>query len=99
MLLPIEETITDLADSDKPPVNSKLIDLSHLNPEELRVFKQAWAAIEPKRRQQIMYRLVELIQDSLKLSFDSIFKNCLKDRDAEVRSKAIEGFGRVRRHL
>ena len=91
MLLPIEETITDLADSDKPPVNSKLIDLSHLNPEELRVFKQAWAAIEPKRRQQIMYRLVELIQDSLKLSFDSIFKNCLKDRDAEVRSKAIEG--------
>jgi len=42
MLLPIEETITDLADSDQPPVNSKLIDLSNLNPEELRVFKQAW---------------------------------------------------------
>jgi len=41
MLLPIEETITDLADSDKPPLNSRLIDLSNLNPEELRILKQA----------------------------------------------------------
>ncbi len=37
MLLPIEETITDLTDSDKPLVNSRQIDLSNLNPEELRV--------------------------------------------------------------
>ncbi len=91
MLLPIEKTIADLADSDKPLVNSKLIDLSNLNPEDLRVFKQAWAAIELKRRQQIMYRLVEFSQGNFEFNFDSIFKNCLKDRDAEVRSKAIEG--------
>ncbi|GAG53032.1 unnamed protein product, partial [marine sediment metagenome] len=91
MLLPIEETIADLADSDKPLLNSRLIDLSNLNPEELRIFKQAWAAIEPRRRQQIMYRLVEFSEDNPELNFDSIFKNCLKDRDAEVRSKAIEG--------
>ena len=43
MLLPIEETIADLADSDKPLLNSRLIDLSNLNPEELRVLEQAWA--------------------------------------------------------
>jgi len=91
MLLPIEETIADLADSDKPLLNSRLIDLSNLNPEELRIFKQAWAAIEPRRRQQIVYRLVEFSKDNLELNFDSIFKNCLKDRDADVRSKAIEG--------
>ena len=91
MLLPIEETIADLADSDKPLINSRLIDLSDLNPEELRTFKRAWAAIEPKRRQQIVYRLIELSKDNFELNFDSIFKNCLKDQDAEVRSKAIEG--------
>ena len=91
MLLSIEETIADLADSDKPLLNSRLIDLSTLNPEELRILEQAWAAIEPKRRQQIVYRLVELSEDNFELNFDSIFKNCLKDRDAEVRSKAIEG--------
>jgi len=43
MLLSIEETITDLANNDKPLLNSRLIDLSSLNPEELRILKQAWA--------------------------------------------------------
>ncbi len=41
MLLPIEETIADLADNDKPLLNSRLIDLSNLNQEELRIFEQA----------------------------------------------------------
>ena len=91
MFLSIEETIADLADSDKPLLNSRLIELSNLNPEEIRILEQAWAAIELKRRQQIVYRLVELSEDNLELNFDSIFKNCLQDRDAEVRSKAIEG--------
>jgi len=91
MLLPIEETITDLADNDKPILSSRLIDLSNLNPEELRILEQAWSAIEPKRRQQIVYRLVKLSEDNFELNFDSIFKSCLKDRDAGVRSKAIEG--------
>ncbi len=91
MFLSIEETIADLADSDKPLLNSRLIDLSNLNPEEIRILERAWAAIELKRRQQIVYRLVELSEDNLELNFDSIFKNCLEDRDAEVRSKAIEG--------
>lgn len=91
MLLSIEETIADLADSDKPLLNSRLTQLSNLNPEEIRILEQAWAAIEPKRRQQIVYRLVELSKDNLELNFDSIFENCLEDRDAEVRSKAIEG--------
>ncbi len=91
MFLSIEETIADLADSDKPLLNSRLIDLSNLNPEEIRILEQAWAAIELKRRQQIVYRLVELSDDNLELNFGSIFKNCLEDRDAEVRSKAIEG--------
>ena len=42
MLLSIEKTIADLADSDQPLLNSRLIELSNLNPEELRFFEQAW---------------------------------------------------------
>jgi hypothetical protein len=91
MLFPIEETIAYLANSDKPLTISRLIDLSNLNPEELRIFKHTWATIEPKRRHRIIYRLVELSEDNLTLNFGNIFKNCLKDQDAEVRSKAIEG--------
>ncbi len=91
MSLPIEETIADLANSDTPLLNSKLAELSNLSSEELALFEQAWAAIEPKRQGEIMYRLVELAEDNFELDFDNIFKNRLKDEDAEVRSKAIEG--------
>ena len=44
MLLSIEETLADLANSDKPLLNSKLIDLSNLNQEELRILEQTWEA-------------------------------------------------------
>ncbi len=91
MPLPIEETIADLGNGDNPLLTSRLADLSNLNSEESRFLEQVWAAIEPKRRRQIVHRLVELAEDNFELNFDSIFKNCLKDQDVEVRSKAIEG--------
>ena len=89
--LPIAETIAHLGDSDKPLLNSKLVELSNLNSEELALFEEAWETIEPERRSQIMHRLVELAEDNFELDFDDIFKNHLNDQDAEVRSKAIEG--------
>ena len=91
MSLSIEETIANLGNRDKPLLSSRLIELSNLNSEEMEFLEQAWATIEPKRRRQITYRLVELAEDNVELNFDSIFKSCLKDQDAEVRSKAIEG--------
>ncbi|MDD5511168.1 MAG: HEAT repeat domain-containing protein [Dehalococcoidales bacterium] len=91
MLSPIEEIITQLADSSKPLLNSSLADLSNITTEKLNFLKEVWPAIESQRRRQIVSRLVELAEDNFELDFDSIFKNCLSDQDAEVRSKAIEG--------
>jgi len=91
MSLSIEETIANLSNIDKPLRNSRLADLSGLNSEELEFFEQAWPKIELKRRRQIISRLVELGENNFELDFDSIFKGCLKDQDAEVRSTAIEG--------
>jgi HEAT repeat protein len=91
MLLPVEELIADLTDSNKPLSSSELTELSNLGSEEMGLLSRVWASIESKRRQQIIYRLVELAENNYELNFDSIFKNCLKDQDAEVRSKAIEG--------
>ncbi len=91
MALPIEETVASLSDSDKPLLSSKLAELSNLNAQELALFEQAWQTIEPKRRRQIIYRLVELAEDNFELDFDDIFKNRLQDEDADVQSKAIEG--------
>jgi len=87
----IKETIADLGNTDQPLLSSRLVDLSNLNSEELRFLEQVWVEIEPERRRQIVYRLVELAEDNFELNFDSIFWNCLKDQDAEVRCKAIEG--------
>jgi len=91
MPLSIEETIAGLGNCGKPLLNSRLTQLSNLNSEALEFLRQAWAVIEPKRRRQIIYRLVELAEDNFELNFDSIFISCLKDQDAEVRSKAIGG--------
>ncbi len=91
MPLPIEETLVELANSDKPLLNAKLAELSNLPSQELEVFKHSWTAIEPKRRRQIVYRLVELAENNVELNFDSILKYCLNDPDDEVQSKAIEG--------
>lgn len=88
---PVEQTIAKLVDPATKLLDSWLTDLSSLNPAELKLLEQAWATIELKRRRQIMYRLVELVEDNFELDFDDIFKGRLKDEDAEVRSKAIEG--------
>ncbi len=89
--LPSEESIVELGNSGKPLSNSILTGLSNLSSEELELFKRSWVTIEPKRRHQIVYRLVELVEDNLELNFDSILIYCLNDQDDDVRSKAIEG--------
>jgi HEAT repeat protein len=91
MSLPIEETVSSLSDSAKPLLSSKLAELSNLNAQELALFEKAWSDIEPKRRRQIMYRLVELAENNFELDFGDIFKKRLQDEDADVQSKAIEG--------
>ena len=82
MSLSIEETIAELDNCDKPLLNSRLTQLSNLNSEELEFLGQVWAVIEPKRRRQIIYRLVVLAEDNFELDFDNIFISCLKDQAA-----------------
>jgi HEAT repeat protein len=88
---PVEQTIAKLVNPETKLSDAWLTDLSGLNPAELKQLEQAWPTIEPKRRRQLIYRLVELAENNFELDFDGIFKGCLKDEDAEVRSKAIEG--------
>ncbi|MFC1992325.1 HEAT repeat domain-containing protein [Chloroflexota bacterium] len=91
MAFPIEQIFADLADGGGEPPDSRLIDLSNLKSEEVKLFEQAWSGTEPQLRQQVISKLVDLAEDNIELNFDSIFISCLRDADAEVRSKAIEG--------
>jgi HEAT repeat protein len=87
----IKQSISDLANSEKPLSNSSLADLSNISPEELIFFNQSWSQIDIDRRRKAINRLLELAEENFELNFDSIFKSCLKDTDPEIRTKAIEG--------
>jgi HEAT repeat protein len=87
----IKQIINDLANNEKSVQNANLAALSDINPDELNFLAQAWAGIEVNRRRKIINRLVDLAEENFELNFDSIFKNCLRDPDPEVRAKAIEG--------
>jgi HEAT repeat protein len=87
---PIEQTIVGLA-SDEPLVNAGLAELASLSREDLSELRTAWPRIATERRRQIVQRLVELTEDNFELNFDDVFRFCLKDADAVVRTQAIEG--------
>lgn len=88
---PFEETIADLASSDQPLTSSRLTNLSNPNSAEVKLFEQAWEKIKPELRGKTIRQLAELAEDDVALNFDNIFRYCLKDTDADVRSKAIDG--------
>ena len=87
----IEEIIASLANGNQALLSSRLAGLSDLSREELKLLDQVWEQIEPKRRRQIMHRLIELAEDDTSLSFDSLYKHRLRDSDEQVRVLAIEG--------
>ncbi|MCK5577339.1 MAG: HEAT repeat domain-containing protein [Dehalococcoidales bacterium] len=88
---PIAEVIAGLANGREERLSSRLAGLSDLSREELELLDQTWERIKPKRRRQIMHRLVELAEDNTSLSFDGIYKHRLRDIDHKVRTLAIEG--------
>ncbi len=87
----INEIIDEIADIDKPIVNSHLADLAQITPKDFKNYSDVWKTIELKRRREIITRLVELVADNVELNFDPIFRSCLNDTDAEVKSTAIDG--------
>jgi HEAT repeat protein len=87
----VREVISSLSNVDQPIQSAALADLSNIGSDDLSFFTQTWTGIEVSRRRKFMNRLVELAEENFELNFDVIFKNCLRDADAEVRAKAIEG--------
>ena len=87
----VKDIIVEMADTNKPLVNTHLADLTQLSLANVKDFAQVWKTIELKRRREIITRLNELITDSIELNFDSIFKTCLADPDPDIRSEAING--------
>lgn len=90
MRAPLEAYINELLDPKKPIVASRLSSLSYLAPEELKLFKEKLRATTPKRKLDVLERLILLGTDNSSLNFDEIFSFCLSDGSPEVRLKAVE---------
>jgi len=88
---PVEETIAEIASSQQPLPKSRLGTLSNLDLEALELFEQAWSQVAPELRRSTIIRLTEMAEDDISLNFDDIFRLCLGDSDAGVRSQAIAG--------
>jgi HEAT repeat protein len=65
--------------------------LSGLAFEQRDDFWQAWEAITPDRRDQIVHAMATLAEDNVDLDFGAVFFWLLDDLDAGVRATAIEG--------
>lgn len=89
--IPLEQTIAEILDPDKPLTNARLTCLSDLNNEELELLRQAWSDVDVMRRRQVMSQLIHLSEVDFKLDFSSIFISCLADSDETIRTQAIDG--------
>ena len=86
-----EELLKKLGDRQTPLSISSLYGLSHLTRAEAQLFQEVWSLVDAGRRQWILQSLVDIAEASFEVDFNPIFRLCLNDEDAVVRSRAIEG--------
>ncbi len=87
----LEQCLSAIVDSEQPLRNADLMSLSGMTTEELEAVRPDWEDVDSERRQQVLQRLIEMAEDNLDADFNSLFRLCLRDEDAEVRAKAMEG--------
>ncbi|HNS49816.1 MAG TPA: HEAT repeat domain-containing protein [Anaerolineae bacterium] len=80
-----------LADPAAPQRVSSLPTLSDLHAQSLIHFCEAFDTFPVERRRQLLRSLVELAETSFEVDFGAIYRHCLQDSDAMVRTTAIEG--------
>lgn len=86
-----QESLAKIIDTKQPFSTGALYAFSNMEPEDQARFERAWPAIESDRRRRTITALVELAEDDINLIFNSVYFFLLKDQDAQVRGRAIEG--------
>jgi HEAT repeat protein len=87
----LETYLKELVDPTRPLGVARLVNLSHLAPDEVSAFEDAWRDTDAQRRRLVMDQLVDLAEDNVELNFDAVFRTSLTDSDAEVRRSGIRG--------
>lgn len=86
-----ESALTNLVDEGQAVSSKALSMLSSPSRGESTAFAQAWPSISLERRRTIISKMVELGEERFDLDYSALYRTCLNDPDAQVRSSAIEG--------
>ncbi len=86
-----EEYLQELADASARLKVAGLTRLSSLAADQARQLEAAWPRIDVRRRRRIVQELVDVAEDNVDLDFDAVFFLGLKDPDAGVRLKSVQG--------
>lgn len=88
-----KNTLERLREPDPP--RSVLFALSNLHSKALAELSEAWSVLPVERRVEVVSQLVEMSEADFEVDFSEVFRLCLDDPDARVRTSAIEGLWEV----
>ncbi len=91
MSIDLRALLTAMSEGEGIPSTQALLALSDLSREQMRTFREVWPHLPDDQRSLIAQLLVELAEASFEVHFGAIFRACLEDLDARVRSFAIQG--------
>ncbi len=86
----IEEVVRKLAEGATPSA-VQVSRLAGLASADVPVLRTTWTELAPDRRRAVLSLAIQLAEDDVQLDFTTLFRACLKDPDAAVRARAVEG--------
>lgn len=86
-----EEYLEELRNPSNRLKMAGLARLSGMTAEQAGKLRQAWPAIDVRRRRRIVQELTDLAEDNVELNFDPVFFRGLEDGDVAVRLESIRG--------
>lgn len=86
----IEEIVGKLGEGSSPSA-VQVSHLAGLAPSDIPSIQTALCELAPERRRAVLGVAVQLVEDDVQLDFSSLFRACLTDADAAVRTRAVEG--------
>lgn len=88
---PVDVLLGELQDSVETPNGSLLYYLSSLDAGEAERVREVWPRLALVLRRRLVSELVDLAEADFTLDFGAVFRIAMQDKDAEVRTTAIEG--------
>ena len=86
-----DSILRELADESRPLLHSSLLQLSGASPDVAEALESAWSSISPRRKNDIVARMLELAGDNPELDFDELFLRLLNDPSEDLREIAARG--------